>query len=221
MSDDELVRRLLAEARHDEPIPADVAARLDAAIAGLVADRPDASAADEPSPDVPSLADRRASRRKGWIGLGLVAAAAAVVGGIAVGQSLQTPGHDASTAGAADSGGDSAGSFSEGSAADPRVVEGYLRYGVHPLSSERLAADVPALVDGLAGEKRVDGSGSLVAVDFPCQPADWGPGELVPVLLDREPAVLVLRPADGDRQQADVLACGSGAVLASVPVRQR
>ena len=51
------VRRLLAEARHDEPIPADVAARLDRVLAGLTRDEPGA-------PGVAPVIDLAARRRR-------------------------------------------------------------------------------------------------------------------------------------------------------------
>jgi hypothetical protein len=88
------VRRLLAEARHDAPVPADVAARLDEVLDGLVADEgvddlevfeSDTSQAGG-SGSVTQLAGVRRRRRNA--GRLLLAAAAVVVGGVAVGQSV-------------------------------------------------------------------------------------------------------------------------------------
>ncbi|GAB3076515.1 hypothetical protein [Nocardioides zeae] len=83
------VRRLLAEARHDEPAPPAVAARLDATLAGLRAERlaahPSAPATEHglpprPGADAPiDLAARRRRRRGGVL---LAAAAAVVVVGV-------------------------------------------------------------------------------------------------------------------------------------------
>ena len=70
----ERVRRLLAEARHDAPVPDDVAARLDATLAGLVAERRRESVVD---------LDAARRRRRRWT-TGLVAAAAAVVLGVSL-----------------------------------------------------------------------------------------------------------------------------------------
>lgn len=226
MNDDELVRRLLAEARHDEPMPADVADRLDAVLAQLGAER----AEGEPDPAVSSLAARRATRGRAWTRVGLVAAAAAVVGGVAVGQFLATSSPDASQSSMDGSAGGSAREdrLTEGGslAVDPRLADAYSEYGWRPVSSERLAADVRALVAGLPPTDADAGSdagspGALLDLRAACAPAAWGPGELVPVLLDGTPAVLAVRPADGAQRRVDLLACGTGELLASVPVRQR
>lgn len=86
------VRDLLADVRHTGPVPDDVAARLDAALADLATER----AAGSTSTTTPGGTDdgqEAASdaavvpidrRRRRWIALGLVAAAAVVVGGVAV-----------------------------------------------------------------------------------------------------------------------------------------
>ena len=70
----ERVRRLLAEARHDAPVPDDVAARLDATLAGLVADR---------RRDNVVHLDAARRRRRRWT-TGLVAAAAVVALGVSL-----------------------------------------------------------------------------------------------------------------------------------------
>ncbi len=93
----ERVRRLLAEVRHDAPIPAEVAARLDAAVARLVDERRESSSREASRAD--ELADRR--RRKRWT-TALVAAAAVVVVGVAA------PNLDLVVGGGSDSGGDAA-----------------------------------------------------------------------------------------------------------------
>ncbi len=54
-----------------------------------------------------------------------------------------------------------------------------------------------------------------------CAPADWGPGTPVAVLYERSPAVLVFRPATGDAQVADLVQCGTGEILRSVPLPGR
>lgn len=76
MSHEERVRRLLAEARHDEPAPPEVVARLDATLADLVAER-------SPAPVVDLAARRR--RRRGSL---VLAAAAVVVAGVGLGQAV-------------------------------------------------------------------------------------------------------------------------------------
>lgn len=99
------VRRLLAEARHDAPVPGDVAARLDEVLDRLVAQvRTDGLEGHESTApgSVTDLAGMRRRRRNA--GRLLLAAAAVVVGGVAVGQSVGDAGLD-SAGGDADQGG--------------------------------------------------------------------------------------------------------------------
>lgn len=83
---EERVRRLLAEARHDEPIPPDVATRLDAVLADLSAEPRADHPAEAPAGDqqsgapVVDLAARRRRRRMTQV---LVAAVAVTVVGVA------------------------------------------------------------------------------------------------------------------------------------------
>ena len=94
----EAVRRLLAESRHDGPTPPEVVARLDEALASLVAERgTDPLVSDEPAPA--RVTDLGARRRR-LAGVGLLAAAAVVVAGVALGQALPRSGDD--TAGGGD-----------------------------------------------------------------------------------------------------------------------
>ena len=98
------VRRLLADARHTEPMPADVAARMDDLLAGL---RPDSPVAPEvpdaepvpvstPAPRHPAVASLAAQRRRRAAGM-LVAAAAVVVGAVVVVPHLPAPGSSSSS----------------------------------------------------------------------------------------------------------------------------
>lgn len=80
------ISRLLAEARHDEPIPADVAARLDAVLGDLSADDLEVVGTRPSIGTVTELAGVR-HRRRNAARL-LLAAAAVVVGGVAIGQNL-------------------------------------------------------------------------------------------------------------------------------------
>lgn len=88
MTHEDDVRRLLADARHDEPMPSEVVARLDAVLADLVADRegsplqadPVESSAVESAPVV-DLSARRRRRRAAVV----LAAAAVVVAGVGIG----------------------------------------------------------------------------------------------------------------------------------------
>lgn len=120
------VRRLLAEARHDEPIPADLVARLDRVIAGLADAPADAPAAPGPRPtgwSPPPPDDLEAARRRRRVrrgGLLLAAAAVVAVAGVGIGGLVGSRGgeeassdRDSATGSfdrpAADDGGDSAG----------------------------------------------------------------------------------------------------------------
>ena len=104
----ERVRRLLADARHDEAVPAEVAARLDAAVARLVDERRDSATAE--AQHVVDLDARR--RRKRW-STALAAAAAVVVVGVAAPNLAGSL-----NAGSADEDASSAGSAAEDSSAD-------------------------------------------------------------------------------------------------------
>lgn len=93
------VRRLLAEARHEGPVPEHVEARLDEVLAGLLAERlPAEKRVDdlhvlESTGSVTELAGVRRRRRNA--GRLLLAAAVVIVGGVAVGQTLGDIGLDA------------------------------------------------------------------------------------------------------------------------------
>lgn len=198
--DEELVRRLLADARHDAPMPADVVARLDDVLEGL---------ADERRATVP--ARRHGPRRRRWA-TALVAAAAVVVAGVAV-RAGWPGGETSSSSGAASSTADSsAGEKSDNAAGAPPAVGA-------PVALHRatLAADVR----GALTEHRnafvplaPEAAPELAA----CLPPGWGAGEAVLARLDGRPVLLVLRPASGGSRVGDVLACGSGRELASVRI---
>jgi hypothetical protein len=115
------VRHLLAEARHDGPVPDEVAARLDEALDRLVADEgaDDLEIFEDPKPaPVTALAGVRQRRRTA--GRLLLAAAAVVVGGVAVGQVVGDSTMDADSGTAADTAADAP---REGSGGDAQVDE--------------------------------------------------------------------------------------------------
>lgn len=107
------MRRLLHAARVDEPVPAEVAARLDATLADLLAERASGAPNAPASPGHPpsetlattgvhdELAARRARRRRVIAGVGLVAAASIVAAGF-LGQFSTGDGADTSSAGGSD-----------------------------------------------------------------------------------------------------------------------
>ena len=232
MDDDELtpdqaerVRRLLAEARHTEPMPDDVAARLDRVIAGL-ADDPEArpEGADVAAAPVVRLDERR--RRAGRL---LLAAAAVVVGGVAVGQLVGDGGaeDEASSPAAetADEQGlpapdrDSAGSgqsFDEGDEELPGAVSGTRRsISRQPpvvLRSTRFAGDARAYAPGAAATGRdaeLAQSGDAPSSAATCPAGAWGGGRYVRVVVDKEAGWLVYRAPRGDTQVVDLFLCGT------------
>lgn len=95
---DDAVRRLLADARHDEPVPDDVAARLDDTLAALVAER-----ASSPSPSAEAVAPVAevvdlAARRRRRVTQFVAAAAVVVVAGVGIDQMQPFSGQKADNA---------------------------------------------------------------------------------------------------------------------------
>lgn len=206
---EEQVRRLLASARTDEPIPPAVATRLDDVLAGL---------AVEPRPaTVTPLAGRRRRRAASWA---VAAAASVVVGGVALGQ-LMTAGQDSaeSTAGAADTaqapralGSEEAdGRADDGggvaSQSEPDLPGAALEQGdaaLPRLTASGLESDLLVLRSTPAGPGVL---GELAAQG--CLPATARPGDAVyPVVFEGRPAAVVLRPSTPDGQRALVQPCG-------------
>lgn len=228
------VSRLLADARATEPLPADVAARLDRVLVGLGEER-DARPTARPARG-PSVVELAARRRRTAASL-LVAAAAVVVVGVGVGQLVdRTSGSDDS---AADGGavsreaedGLTAGSpeahaEEEPGAGAPSSPPSYASAVVGRVSSDQFAADAEQLRGALPS---FAAQGEFVELDasrvpnrlvdrggaFTCAAARWGEGALVPVLFDGTPAVLAYRPPDGDTQVVVLLQCGTGDDLRS------
>lgn len=232
---DEQVRRLLAGARHDTPIPPEVAARLDGVLADLRAEQaagppvpppplgppPPPPAPPGPPAPVVDLAARR--RRKQGAAL-LLAAAAVVAIGVGVGSMVDdtSGGDDGASAGsasdesferaepdAADEGGGSAPSAAAPSEAPP---SGLMRMQPLVVSSDTFAADAEryrARTDAAPPPAAQEGEDSA----FPCDIGTLGPGVHVPVLYDGMEAVLAYRPPTDDSQVVDLLQCGTGDVV--------
>ena len=238
----EAVRRLLAEARHDEPVPAEVATRLDAVLADLVGERSPGPLPPDPT-DVaaPAPVDLGARRRR-LAGVGLMAAAAVVVAGVAIGQALPTSSDDAG--GAADSatstelqgdGGASAqesapeadaGGAQEGAQA-PRSAAAVPALRVEGRSDAELSADLvdlratsaPDTESGTESDTGPEGGSDrqpAPSAISACQLRGTGPGRQVLTQVDGGLGLVVLRPVSGGTQRADVYACGDGVPLRSV-----
>ncbi|MDH2412808.1 hypothetical protein [Nocardioides sp. CER19] len=200
--DEELVRRLLADARADEPMPADVAARLEGVLDDLAAERREQSAA------TPLRRAHPVGRRRRWA-TALVAAAAVVVGGVSL-RALwpEGPGSSASDK--------SSSASSGGRAASPSAEQAVLP----ELHSATLEADVRRAVVVLPSTGAALSQPSAPP-DFACAGADWGTGSVHPVMFDGRAAMLALRPPAHGRQKAEVLQCGTADVLASVTLPAR
>ena len=240
------ISRLLAEARHDEPIPADVAARLDAVLGDLSADDLEVfenrTAGSTTSPACDAAAQRGARL--------LIAAAAVVVGGVAVGQvlgstNIGSDSDDAATSADAggeagqpanrdDAGGDAAvGPDEESGGERPFAgVGGGQRPGL-PLPVRRAAAvheqgtsrsrSTPssADVDGPAAAAATASTPSGSTARSPARAANYGEGAKLPAYYDEQEAVLVLRRPSAGIQRVDLLACGTASVLASADLPAR
>ncbi|GAW48071.1 MULTISPECIES: hypothetical protein [unclassified Nocardioides] len=229
--DEEQVRRLLADARHTEPLPDDVAARLDAVLADL--------RDEDPSDPVPVTvvqqpADLAAARRRrrnvrSW----LVAAAAVVVVGIGINQVTHLDVSADDSGSSADAGPAAAGNQLQSGPEDAPASSGATQdYSSMPsgapvrLDPDRFGAQVSRLRDtefarvtGTAGA--LSGSASAEsplpdalsdrhdAYEDTCPTTGWGRGRAVPVRYDGRPGVLVLRPVRGDTQIVDLFLCGS------------
>jgi hypothetical protein len=210
------VRRLLVEARHDEPMPDEVVARLDRVLDGL-ASEPARSGA------VVHLAARR--RRVAQL---LVAAAAVVAVGVGVGQVLD--GFNGGAGDAADSAAEGSGlqaekgdepgagpEFDAGAEAETPTDGSADRDARLPkVRPDALASDVASLSDSLDAYAYSELRSSETAAGVVCRSQAWGSGTFVPVRYGSARAVLVLRKAQGDTRVADIFLCGSAAPIRSV-----
>lgn len=229
MSDDrqlspeqERVRRLLAEARVETPVPDDVVARLDRVLAQL-ADDQDAA---------PATVVELASRRRRKAATLLVAAAAVVAVGVGAGSLL--PGSGLGGAGSDDSGMSAEADSPEAANVDRDGVAAAGAETAVPLEAlavismlrireDHFADDVARVRDlrdsAFSAEEGRTQSPSGVDVQtqqFMCDPAPYGPGTLVGVRFAGAPSVLAFRPPAGDTQVVDLLECGTAAILRSV-----
>lgn len=230
---EESVRRLLAEARHDEPLPADVAQRLDTLLGELVTAR-----AARPATDELSVRRQERQRRRTLV---LVAAAAAVVLGIGVpairgagSQDSGTASDSSSTSGsAADSSSSEAGAgapldqsrTSEAAPAPAQLPPGAVVLPTVALTEAGFEQQVrdadPALAakeSGAAGA--YDSQLTLSFLPEQCQGADYGSGQLVAATYDGDPAVLAYRTSEAGQggQQVDLLICGTAEVIRTTTI---
>ena len=228
------VARLLADARVQEPMPPEVAARLDRVLEGMAGEHvlgPD----EVPAPVV----DLAARRRRRVVTL-LAAAAAVVVAGVGVGQLVDSQSGDDDSGGTsaleADDeagGGTNADREPEAAVPDealpseaPPLTEDQVRALGEPkkMTAGSFAAQVRSLQDQPG--VRTDASSGMMRgrdlaapeMDFSCGPADYGVGKLMAVRYNGMPAVLAYRPPKGNTQVVDLLQCGSGDLVRSTTI---
>ena len=212
---DERIRRLLADARHTEPMPEAVVARLDRVLAGLSDDRAESTERADRAEVVDLMA-----RRRRTVGQLLVAAAAVVAVGFGITQVLPDMGGSSdgdaqeATAGgaAADSadsaeGGDGEGSpfvSPESAPQAPSDSTSGAAKSTFRIRSDEFGPDVRRARNQLESAQAL--------VEYPaegCLAVSVEPGsEVVATTYDAAPAALVLRPASGDVQVVDLYLCG-------------
>ncbi len=214
----EAVRRLLAESRHDGPTPPEVVARLDEALASLVTQRgTDPLVSDETAPA--PVTDLGARRRR-LAGVGLLAAAAVVVAGVALGQVLPRSGDDAAGAGDAATA-DRESSLAESAQPDTGDDSGAGSAETAPesLKSTMVAPDagLPTLssadptLDQQVADLREDVAryqlGSTDALGR-CELPATGSVRRLAAQVDGQAGALVFQRPDGAAQQVAVYVCG-------------
>ena len=189
--EEEAVRRLLADARHDEPVPPAVATRLDDTLAALVAERSGAGYGDALPEPAPLASARRRRRRASFV----LAAAAVVVAGVGISSMLRPAGDESSVA-------DHDVSSLEAGATSPRSQAPATRPPVG-LSRDTLRADLRDLQEGL-GNITAAGSGTL-----PCRVPTRPTDQSVAMRLDGEAGVAVFRAPTTSAQRVDLFVCGT------------
>jgi hypothetical protein len=207
------VRRLLAEARHTEPMPVDVATRMEAALAGLSTER-------APREHVVTIAPHRRRR----VGALLVAAAAVVVGAVTLGPHLPSSpsssersasGGSAASENNLDAGSAPASSPAAGSSVAPHSTPASGRAQVHAgrvvVHDRRFASDALG-ARALLERSSTQSSGSTqdTETDLLRDCADVPrTSETLPATYQRAPAALVFRAPEGSTQVVDLYVCGN------------
>jgi hypothetical protein len=216
------VRRLLADARHTDPMPDDVAARMDRVLDRL-GDQPAGVRPEPADADVTLLVDRR---RRRAVQL-LVAAAAVVVAGVVFSQHTGSSGGGA-TAGSqvqaeSNAGGQAAPSEQPGADAQrsagpnqdapqpgtpPRVRDGRLVVRSQHFSDDAL--------HGRTLLERADPAAKAAQYSLlqDCRTQEMSGGKVLAAEYRNAPAALLFRRPQGGTQVVDLYVCGS-----STPIR--
>jgi hypothetical protein len=228
---EEQVRRLLAQVRHDEPIPDGVADRLDRVLADLSHE-----SRGQPAAELAPVVDLAARRRRRHVAALLAGAAAVIVGGFAVGQMIDVGGGDGASDSAASqpvdrhAAGGSANDESLGTPSPGATGNGTPLSHASPsglplkLSSARLPQDLADQLPGVEDDRAFAASAPQAAETFGCQSAPasaYGRGRFLPAYYDGVPAVVALRPPAHNAQRADVLECGTAQLLGSAIIGGR
>ena len=237
------VRRLLSEARHDQPLPSAVSDRLDRVLADL--------SEGQPAVPVVDLAARRRRRNAGRL---LVAAAAVILAGVGIGQVLGSAERDDSSADSAsmtEQAPDRASSddhSQDGATADEpnaagadggaggesMATQGLAQALPLNLSSASLSQDVQDQLGALPSATRsdlaslsVDSGTNFLATTagFSCDPpvpaTTYAKDELLPAYYDGVPVVLALRAEPDGTQEGQLLECSTGTSVASFSITLR
>jgi hypothetical protein len=203
------VRRLLADARHVDPMPDDVATRMDAVLAGL-RDTADAAPAARPHPPAAEVIPIAADRRRRAAGL-LVAAAAIVVGGVVIAPHVHVGSSGSSAATAAEDNSGASSEFgdtgnSNKQALTPQAIQegkAHLRNGRLVVRPQHFSADA------LAGRRLLNETSTNMATGGTSCPAVPQSASTVPAEYQLAPAALVYRHVEGSSQVVDLYICGN------------
>ena len=224
-ADDERIRRLLAEARHTEPIPEAVATRLDGVLAGLTADRAQRRADRAHDDHEAPVVDLAARRRRRTAANLLVAAAAVLVVGFGISQVLPngmsgSDGEQAATTaedaggGAADSGDvNSRNAVPEAEPVAPSEYDAGAAGKAFQIRSESFGTD------GRQARRQLLADQKAALLEYPapaCLTTDVGAGDVVAATYDGAPAAIVLRTPSGDVQVVDLFLCGDATPRRSI-----
>jgi hypothetical protein len=215
----EAVSRLLAQARHDEPMPDDVAARMDGVLAELKRER---ARAPEDAPVISLEGHRR--RRAAAL---LVAAAAIVVGGVTAAQHLPLGSGSHPTAGSSEDGRTTAGGQPPGSQSPPtsplpgpqlatQVSKPRIQAGRVLVRPGHFAADALSARQAAGPSPSAPfGEGTLRSVPPGCV-TGLGDAEVVPATYELAPAALVYHAPTGTTQVVDLYVCGAPKPVRSI-----
>ena len=240
------VRRLLADARHDGPPPPDVVARLDETLASLVSERvaepasePTAGPATEHDDRSPGRVVDLGSRRRRVASIGLLAAASVVVAGVALGQALPRGGNDtadSSAGGQSDSslaeapeagtssddsstGSDQGGDSGAASEPAPESLKSSPATpfaGVPSLSTADTDLDAQLLALRAGGATRRQQLATLDALRGCGVPRPGRAAALVAAEVDGQTGVVVFRRPVGAEQDVELYACGNPLPLRTI-----